>query len=715
MLRIQSDTDLLGIDKEKTFTASAIVKPAELFARVVNVLGGLEREQSQEKGIHMFADEHILASEKPPMFSIGNDMINRSPKRNRALSVAVPNYQKEYIVPKTDHEFTWTNGDSGEKLRKEANLRSGKLSLPINFTPIEHREDSQPKSILSKLFSKKSTNDSPDYINNTMKGRVSIAQDVNDHVDKPKGRRGSIFPTFFQQEEKSEADAYKEKTKRGRHSIFPTFDFNQDEDEDMSKAYKEKTKRGRHSIFPTFDFSEDEDAAAVKAYQQKTKRHSIFPTFDFSEDEDAAAAKAYRDKTKSGRRSIFPTFDFSDPEEDMAKKYKESTKRGRHSIFPTFDFSDHTNDEDDDDIDEEELQKYQNRTRKGRLSLFPTFGKSKKHDEEAVMPESSDELDNYKSKTSRGRGSLFPSFGKDRKNSSTDEDANDLAASIRQYQNQSKKGRNSLFSGDVEAYRSGTEGGRKSLFSSELDNYKNKTKRGRGSLFDSDVNLSDLPETDQVEVLEQTSVADLLRALVILETAGQNEARAAAPGLLDLISEPKPASNRRRGSIRPEFILPPIPTRETSQIPSISSKDSAPKPELSHSKAEMGLGKVDTEDVAPRRRRVSARSSAPQFTPTLATVVAGAELQITATAARENRMSMIQQPPPPYSENAEGEPKQPRVRRYSPAPGDHSRPSTGPVPRLFSRMRKESAPNNEDVSKRDSLTDVVIDNGKDQT
>lgn len=74
ILRIQSDTDLLGIDKDKTFSASAIVKPAELLARVVNVLGGFE-PQPQERGIHMFNDEEILASEKLPVFSIGQDII----------------------------------------------------------------------------------------------------------------------------------------------------------------------------------------------------------------------------------------------------------------------------------------------------------------------------------------------------------------------------------------------------------------------------------------------------------------------------------------------------------------------------------------------------------------------------------------------------------------------------------------------------------------
>ncbi|XP_060804233.1 uncharacterized protein LOC106136478 [Amyelois transitella] len=705
MLRIQSDTDLLGIDKEKTFTASAIVKPAELLARVVNVLGGFEPQTQHNNGINMFDDEHILASEKPAMFTIGQNIITNSPKRTRALSVAVPNYRKESVT-KFDNDYTWTNGDSGEKFRQEANRRSGKMSLPISVTPVVATtvEEPQPRNFFSRLFRRTSSTENPtEYLKNTMKGRGSVAQTANENVKEPprRPRRGSIFPSFNigGGHESNDAEAYKEKTKRGRHSIFPTFDFNLDEEEDdMAKAYQEKTKKGRRSIFPTFDFSEDEDAAAVKAYQQKTKRHSIFPTFDFSEDDDEKAAKAYKEKTKSGRHSIFPTFDFSEPEDDAAHRYKEKTKRGRHSIFPTFDFSDPKDDE-DDTIDEEELQRYQNRTKKGRLSLFPTFGKSKKQDDEP-MPESSDELVDYKNKTRRGRGSLFPSFGKERKVSSPDEGTptSDLEASIREYHKQTKKGRNSFFAGDLDRYKESTQGGRGSGFDKDLENYKKRTKRGRGSLFDPDVNISKMSETEQVEALEQTSVADLLRALAVLETA-QGPSSASPASLLNLISEQSAPQTKRRGSIRPDFTLPPMPVPRPSQ-------ESAPAPVIH-----------ENEDTAgPRRRRISARAAAPHFTPTLATVVAGAELQLTATAARENRMSMLAHPPPSYTEtvnvNEEGLQK-PRVRRYSPAPGDPGK-STGPVPRLFSR-RKDSGSTEDESGRRSSLTDVVIDNNKDKT
>ncbi|KAI5646211.1 ion channel domain-containing protein [Phthorimaea operculella] len=609
MLRIQSDTDLLGIDKEKTFSAQAIVKPAELLARVVNVLGGIDPQQQQnEKGVHMFDDDQILASEKPPIFTIGPDIIS-SPyaARNRALSVAVPCYRKESVT-KFDHDLTWTNGDTAEKYQREANFRSGKLSLPNNFIPPEEI-DLQNRNRLTNLFNNQPTTENPsDLIKNSMKERVNQAQEVSEPVvtEKPK-RRGSIFAKlgFGQKKDSSE---------------------------------------------------EEEDTAKIKAYQQK-KRHSIFPTFDFSEDddeEDAAAARAYREKTRSGRKSIFPKFDLSfsedEEEDDTAKRYKETTK--------------HTTDE---------LEAYKNKTKKGRLSLFPTFGKDK-----------------------------------ERKKSSGHEEISDLEASIRQFQLQNSQGRGSLLPEDNDSQ------------DSDLERYKNKTKRGRGSLFDPDVNIAELPQSQQVEVLEQTSVADLLRALALLETTGQGQASASPSSLLELLGQSAPAPTpaqlgRRRGSIRPaDFVLPPIPTRiEKPQ----SKPDSTPTSPVESTTPKFDGTQSEDSSAGPRRRRTSGRLNAAQFTPTLATVVAGAELHIpTATAARESRMTMLQQPPPPYSETPE-EPHTPKARRYSPAPMDHSRPSTGPVPRLFSRLRKESSINvpDEESSRRGSLTDIVIDSGKDQT
>lgn len=74
--RVQSDSELSHIDKEKTFAPEAVraaVEPSELLAKVVVALGGYRlpmREEEQQSihssamGIHGFTDSQILASEQ---------------------------------------------------------------------------------------------------------------------------------------------------------------------------------------------------------------------------------------------------------------------------------------------------------------------------------------------------------------------------------------------------------------------------------------------------------------------------------------------------------------------------------------------------------------------------------------------------------------------------------------------------------------------------
>jgi hypothetical protein len=75
--RVQSDSELSHIDKEKTFafdTRRGTVQPSELLAKVVCALGGYrlgdEDEQRQASihssvmGVHGFSDSQILASEQ---------------------------------------------------------------------------------------------------------------------------------------------------------------------------------------------------------------------------------------------------------------------------------------------------------------------------------------------------------------------------------------------------------------------------------------------------------------------------------------------------------------------------------------------------------------------------------------------------------------------------------------------------------------------------
>jgi hypothetical protein len=75
--RVQSDSDLSHIDKEKTFaydTRRSTIQPTELLAKVVVALGGYRLGDNEDRrqnsihssalGVHGFSDSQILASEQ---------------------------------------------------------------------------------------------------------------------------------------------------------------------------------------------------------------------------------------------------------------------------------------------------------------------------------------------------------------------------------------------------------------------------------------------------------------------------------------------------------------------------------------------------------------------------------------------------------------------------------------------------------------------------
>jgi hypothetical protein len=125
--RVQSDSDLSHIDKEKTFafdTRRSTIQPTELLAKVVVALGGYRLGDNEEKrhasihssgmGVHGFSDSQILASEQNYYsdWSIQSDRSCVTPPRQhhrlRATSeiripieesVKVPNLMLHLISP----------------------------------------------------------------------------------------------------------------------------------------------------------------------------------------------------------------------------------------------------------------------------------------------------------------------------------------------------------------------------------------------------------------------------------------------------------------------------------------------------------------------------------------------------------------------------------------------------------------------------------------
>lgn len=77
MARVVSETDLQRIDKRATFATHAMVQPAELLARLVNILGYIppppddDEPEPVEKsctggGVQLFSEKEILRDEVGP-------------------------------------------------------------------------------------------------------------------------------------------------------------------------------------------------------------------------------------------------------------------------------------------------------------------------------------------------------------------------------------------------------------------------------------------------------------------------------------------------------------------------------------------------------------------------------------------------------------------------------------------------------------------------
>lgn len=223
--RVQSDSDLLAIDRTRTFATGSLVQPSELLARVVDALGTMQNEENNcfEDGFHGFSDEEILASEnRGSGWSLGGEKLFAQPPpipRPRAVS--------EIRVPVTLQEDGYSNGDwtwsgpaAAEKVKELRKLRrNGKLSVP-NVSSFSRQSESSasdisnaPKAIFSKLnpFKKQAPKrleveknrimppetDSmtpAEYLRKTARGRTSMAPPMSSHqryLNTTRGGRAS--------------------------------------------------------------------------------------------------------------------------------------------------------------------------------------------------------------------------------------------------------------------------------------------------------------------------------------------------------------------------------------------------------------------------------------------------------------------------------------------------------------------------------------------
>lgn len=222
--RIQSETDLLAIDRNKTFSASAFIQPAELLAKVVDALGQtLQNENNNvyDEGVHGFSDEEILASERHgSIWSLGGGKLYAVPPkvpRGRAASeVRIPMSMDSQEKLYNNNQLTWSSADSN-KLKILPGRRFGKLSVPnVKLTLKSEPETAgsgQSKTLISRLNPFKS-----------QAPKVTLSTDITD--SKPDINK-----------EMSPAE-YLKKTARGRVSYAPT----------AEQRYMNKSKKGRQSL-----------------------------------------------------------------------------------------------------------------------------------------------------------------------------------------------------------------------------------------------------------------------------------------------------------------------------------------------------------------------------------------------------------------------------------------------------------------------------------
>lgn len=97
--RIQSDSDLSKINKEKTFLVNNMVQPVDLLKQVVSALGGYRNDDENQNsysngGFHGFSDSQILSDERSlsrSSFAASDRSYMTIPKRGRAASdVRIP-------------------------------------------------------------------------------------------------------------------------------------------------------------------------------------------------------------------------------------------------------------------------------------------------------------------------------------------------------------------------------------------------------------------------------------------------------------------------------------------------------------------------------------------------------------------------------------------------------------------------------------------------
>lgn len=213
LVRVQSETDLERIDKERTFsTADAMVQPSELLLRVVNALGSHDHgeesddEFDKEGGYHGFSDSQILASENAygSTWTLGSSQQARSLPPGRERQRAASEGKFPFQERGDPNDLTWYGPGATKKLEE---LRErARMARQGSRTISEQANPSLPQSILARLKSTfRTTNKEEEKAKNVDVERQDYARKMS------RGRRSTLTV---------DQDRYLNQTARGRASVF---------------------------------------------------------------------------------------------------------------------------------------------------------------------------------------------------------------------------------------------------------------------------------------------------------------------------------------------------------------------------------------------------------------------------------------------------------------------------------------------------------------
>ncbi|XP_034946988.1 open rectifier potassium channel protein 1 isoform X2 [Chelonus insularis] len=135
--RVVSETDLQRIDKTATFATHAMVQPAELLARLVNILGYIppppdddEVDIDSRAGIQGFSDKEILSNERgftESNWQIGGDKIPRKPRSRAASEVRLdPTFDSGV---QRNQEWTWSGPAASRKIQELIKARRNGVNI----------------------------------------------------------------------------------------------------------------------------------------------------------------------------------------------------------------------------------------------------------------------------------------------------------------------------------------------------------------------------------------------------------------------------------------------------------------------------------------------------------------------------------------------------------------------------------------------------------